>query len=86
MTRRPPRIPGTRSGRVLYALPEIPDAASPKVKNALAVRNLCATEGRCPACGAVGEVTADAELKGLFHMTFRHEDWCVVLADGDAAA
>jgi hypothetical protein len=84
MTRRP-RIHGTTAHRALFLLPEIRDDDSPERKNALAVRNACATEGRCPCCRAVGEVTADAEFAGEWHLTFRHEDGCVVLADGDAA-
>jgi hypothetical protein len=84
VTRRP-RIPGTSSKRTLFLLPEIRDDDPPARKNALAVRNACATEGRCPCCRAVGEVTADAKLAGVWHLTFAHEPWCVVLADGDAA-
>jgi len=84
MTRRP-RVPGTTSGRTLLLLPEIRDDDPPERKNATAVRNACATEGRCPCCHAIGEVTADASLAGLWHITFQHESWCVVLADGDAA-
>ncbi len=84
MTRRP-RIPGTSSKRALFLLPEIRDDDPPARKNAIAVRNACAIEGRCPCCKVVGEIRADVELEGLYHYVFAHEDWCVVLADGDAA-
>jgi len=66
-------------------LPGIRDDDSPERKNALAVRNACATEGVCSSCGVVGELHADAELKGLYHYVFEHEEWCIVLADGGAA-
>lgn len=52
-----------------------------ELKNALAIRNACATEGRCPGCGAEGELSPDTELEGLFHYTFRHEPWCGALTD-----
>jgi hypothetical protein len=81
VTRRP-RIAGTRA---LFLLPSIPDDLDPATKNALAVRNACATEGVCPCCHAVGELYADDELEGVFHIVFAHEPECVVLADGDAA-
>jgi hypothetical protein len=74
----------TQRGRVLYVLPSIPDDAPEQLKNALAIRNACATEGVCPDCGVVGVVVAD-ELPGLFHLVFRHEDDCAVLRDPEAA-
>jgi len=73
------------SRRALFLLPEIPDDAPVELKNALATRNACATEGVCPCCHAVGELYADDELQGVFHIVFAHEAWCVVHADGDAA-
>ena len=51
------------------------------LKNALAIRNACATEGVCPGCGAVGVVTADAKYKGIYHYTFQHEPACPALTD-----
>ena len=84
MTHRP-RIPGTSRPKTLYVLPAIPDELPPELKNALAIRNACATQGVCPHCGVVGEVQPDAELEGLFHYTFRHEPWCAALRDGEAA-
>jgi hypothetical protein len=84
VTRRPPRVPPTRAN-TLFLLPVIPDDAPSAFKNALAVRNACMTEGRCPYCKTIGEIHADAEFEGIYHYVFRHEAWCVVLADGDAA-
>lgn len=54
-------------------------------KNALAAQNACATEGRCPICGATGEVSEDDRYENVFHLTFRHEPWCAVVSDGEAA-
>jgi hypothetical protein len=79
MSRRP-RIPGMRK-RTLFILPEIHDDDPPELKNALAIRNACTTEGRCPDCGAVGELNPDADYPGIFHYTFRHEPWCGALTD-----
>jgi hypothetical protein len=86
MSRRPSRIPGTSSRplRALYLLPEIPDDAPEELKNAIAIRNACATEGRCPSCGARGELTGPDE-HGVLHLTFRHENDCGVLSDPEAA-
>jgi hypothetical protein len=85
--KRRPRIPGTssRPPRVLYVLPAIPDDAPEELKDGLALRNACATEGRCPSCGAVGEVQPDPTLPGLFHLIFHHKDGCRVLSDPEAA-
>jgi hypothetical protein len=80
-----PRIPGTCSQRTLYLLPEIRDGDSSARKNGLAIRNACAVEGRCPYCYAVGEIHPDGALEGVYHYVFRHENWCRVLLDGDAA-
>ena len=66
--------------RALYLLPSIPDDAPTAWKNALALRNTCSTTGRCPDCGARGELTGPDE-RGLLHLTFRHEDDCGVLTD-----
>jgi hypothetical protein len=78
------RIPGIRANRVLFVLPEIADSDPVDRKNGFALRNACATEGKCPACGAVGELHADATHDGLFHLVFQHEDWCPVLTDEGA--
>jgi hypothetical protein len=78
---RHPRIPGTRKRGTLYVLPEIRDEWPVELKDALAIRNACATEGRCPSCGVVGVLSADTELDGLFHYTFEHEIWCGALTD-----
>jgi hypothetical protein len=81
---RRPRLPGITRSRVLYVLPAILDNAPEQLKNALAIRNACATEGLCPDCGVYGELTGPDEL-GMFHLTFRHEDACRVLRDPEAA-
>ena len=81
MTRRR-RLPGTRA---LLVLPSIPDDAPEDVKSGLAIRNVCATEGRCPSCGAEGEVYSDRAHPLFFHLVFRHEDWCPCLTDNEAA-
>jgi hypothetical protein len=83
VTRRP-RIPGTRKG-TLYVLPGIRDEWPAEVKNALAIRNACATEGRCPCCGVVGEIVPDPEIERLNHYVFEHKADCEALTDGAAA-
>ena len=86
MSSRRPRIPGTpRRGRALYVLPEICDDWPVELKHALAIRNACAIEGRCPSCGVVPDVVPDEALEGLTHLVFRHEDWCRALRDEGAA-
>jgi hypothetical protein len=79
--KRRPRIRGTSAARALFVLPQIADDDPPRRKNALAIRNACATEGKCPSCGAVGELRADPDLIRVFHFVFRHEAWCPVVAD-----
>jgi hypothetical protein len=69
---------------MLFVLPSIPDDAPVELKNALALRNRCATEGRCPACGTVPDLEWDEH--GLGHLTFRHDEDCPVLRDEEAAA
>ncbi len=71
--------------RALYLLPSIPDDAPTAWKNALAVRNSCATTGRCSSCGARGELQGP-DRHGLLHLVFAHEDDCVALFDGDVVA
>lgn len=83
MTRRH-RIPGTTPRRVLYVLPAITDDAPAEIKNMLAARDACAAEGRCPACGAVGLISADTERRGIYHLTFEHKPSCPVVG-GEAA-
>jgi hypothetical protein len=78
------RIPATRC-RTLLVLPSIADDYPEEIKNGLAVRNACATEGACPVCGATGELYQDRELTGVFHLLFEHEVWCSCLTDGVAA-
>ena len=78
---RPARIPGTRRGGVLYVLPSIPDELDPELKNALAPRNACMVEGRCPSCGAEPDLYRDAELEGVFRAVFRHDPDCGALTD-----
>ena len=61
-------------------LPAIDDDLDTDLKNAFAIRNACATEGKCPRCGTIGTVHPDAELEGLWHYVFEHEPWCEVAA------
>ena len=79
------RIPGTfrNRGRTLFVLPEIADDAPDAIKNAVAIRNACATEGRCPACGVVPDLTWQAD--GIGHLTFQHESHCPCLRDDEAS-
>jgi hypothetical protein len=67
----------------LFVLPTIPDAADVATKNMLAVRNVCALEGRCPVCGVTPKVFPDRKLGGVLHLVFRHHDGCPVLRDPD---
>lgn len=76
------RIPGSRRGGVLFVLPEIRDDLPVAVKNALALRNACTVNGRCPSCGAVA--SRFRVEHGIHHATFEHEDWCRALVDGEA--
>jgi hypothetical protein len=69
----------------IYVLPEIPDDAPVHVKEGLAARNASAVDGICPSCGAVGEVTADRRMAGVYHLTFRHQDRCNALLDSELA-
>ncbi len=71
--------------RALYLLPQIPDDAPSRFKNALAIRNACMTEGRCPDCRARGELRGPDE-HGLLRLVFAHEDGCAVLLDEDVVA
>ncbi len=59
---RPPRIPGTSSGRTLYLLPGIPDNLDEETKNGLAIRNAASANGICPDCGTVGQLHPDKQL------------------------
>jgi hypothetical protein len=68
-----------RPGRTVFVLPSIPDALDPAVKNGLALRNACAVEGRCPACGVTPELHLDR--LGIRHLVFVHARDCPVLRD-----
>jgi hypothetical protein len=83
MSRRRPRIPGTpgRNRKTLFMLPGIRDDDPVELKNALAIRNACATKGRCPACGVVGEVVPDEKFERIYHYVFMHEPDCPALTD-----
>ena len=70
--------------RAVYLLPSIPDDAPERWKNGVAIRNACATTGRCPDCRARGELRGPDE-RGLLHLVFEHENGCGVLHDGEAA-
>ena len=77
--RRRPRVPGLSRSRTLYVLTSIRDSLDPAMKNAVAVRNVCATEGRCPICGARGEL--HPVERGISRLVFRHADGCPALRD-----
>ena len=79
MTRRLPRVPGTRRN-VLMILTSIPDDLDAATKNRRAVRNACAIEGKCPDCGAVGTLRPDGKTPGLWRYRFEHEHWCKATA------
>ena len=70
--------------RAVYVLPSIPDDAPSRFKSALAIRNACAVEGRCPDCGARVELRGPDE-NGILHLTFEHEAGCAVLLGPEAA-
>jgi hypothetical protein len=59
-------------------LPSISDELDEATKNALAARNMCAIEGQCPSCGAVGELRATG-TDGVYGYVFSHEPECIVL-------
>jgi hypothetical protein len=77
------RIPPTPSKRVLFALPEIPDALNAETKNALAIRNQSTVEGKCPSCGCEPEIRRLEPL--VFVARFTHADECPAFRDEDAA-
>jgi hypothetical protein len=79
VSRRRPRVPGSR--RTLFVLPEIRDEWPEDLKDAIAIRNACATEGVCPSCGVVGELHADERHDGIYHYVFQHEPACGALTD-----
>lgn len=88
VSRRRSRIPGSTSPSrtTLYVLPGIPDDAPEELKNGIALRNLCATQGRCPSCGAIGAVQpADDEHELVYHYTFLHLPGCCVPTDAEVA-
>lgn len=67
--------------RVLYAVPEIPDDATPQVKNVLAIRNAATQSGTCPACGATVEIVGEP-APGVFESRMEHAGGCPVLSGG----
>jgi hypothetical protein len=73
------RIPGTKR-RTLFVLPSIPDDLPVETKNAIAVRNACSVRGRCPDCGAHGQL-AGPDALGYLHLVFLHERGCDALTD-----
>lgn len=72
--RKHPRVPKT-----LMVLPEIQDEWPADVKNAMAIRNACSVEMRCPDCGCTP--TFNVDKHGILHATFQHEDGCACLTD-----
>jgi len=66
---------------MLFVLPAIREDWPSELKNGIAIRNACATEGVCPDCGARGEFSADADNPKHVHVTFQHEPSCAVVTD-----
>jgi hypothetical protein len=73
-----------RQTRALFILPQIPDDATTRVKDAIAIRNAATVNGVCPSCHARGEFSGP-DVYGLHHLTFRHEPHCGALLDEAAA-
>jgi hypothetical protein len=66
--------------RALYLGPELHDDAPATIKNAIAVRRVCALTGRCPACGATLELDGQPAPGTVVHATFHHDDDCPAVA------
>jgi hypothetical protein len=79
MSHRQPRIPGTSATRVLYLLSEIPDDLPVDAKNALALRNQCTAEGRCPSCGC--EPKLEELAPDVWFARFEHDAGCGALLE-----
>jgi hypothetical protein len=47
--------------KTLLVLSTIRDELDAATKDALAIRNAASAEGRCPVCGAVGELRPDRD-------------------------
>jgi hypothetical protein len=67
------------SSRVLFVLPGIDDSLDERTKNGLAIRNICATSGSCPTCGARGEW--HWVERRIWRLAFRHGAGCPALLD-----
>ena len=74
MTRRGGRYTPPKR-QILTLTADVPDDASPAVKEGLARRRLVATTGRCP-CGAVLTVPDHLEPGALTVVAVWHEDDC----------
>jgi len=61
--------------RALFVLPEIPEDATPVVREGMARRRLVATTGRCP-CGAQFHVPEHLESGTITHIAVHHADTC----------
>jgi hypothetical protein len=69
---------------VVMMLPEIPDASSPDLKNALVRRREASINGRC-ACGAAFKSLGPATADGVLQVEMNHEDGCSASDAGIAA-
>lgn len=68
-----------QSAVTAYVVPEIPDDASPEMKNGLAVRNAATMTGRCPACGSVAELIEAPGADRIGRARISHEKECPAL-------
>lgn len=72
-----------RRWRVMFVLPGTPDAASPALKNGVAIRAVASRTGRCPSCNAEMVVEVDPTPETVGHARMAHEDGCPALLGGD---
>lgn len=78
------------TGPTIYVLPDIGDDMPARLKDALAIRNVANTTGRCPRCGATAENEDGTPFDWVVrpgqvvHAYYRHENYCT--ADNDSIA
>ena len=64
--------------RKVFALPSLADELDEATKNAIAARNICDIDGRCPECGAIGTLRS-SKVDGVYGYVFAHEPDCIML-------